>query len=114
MASSSANPRRKKGYKRDKLWKRVRAERRPCHLCGYPIDYDAGYLDKRSFQLDELDPVSKGGDHTDYANVDAAHRCCNQWRGNRRLTPRLCAEIRARYEREILGRGKPVRHSRKW
>lgn len=36
-----------------------------------------------SFEVDELMPVSLGGDPLDRANVDAAHRCCNQWRGNK-------------------------------
>ena len=31
----------------------------------------------------ELLPVSRGGSTLDYYNVDAAHRNCNQRRGNR-------------------------------
>ena len=33
--------------------------------------------------MDELLPVSRGGNPLDYSNVDAAHRICNQRRGNR-------------------------------
>ena len=36
-----------------------------------------------SFEVDELIPVSRGGDPLDRANVDAAHRICNQRKGNR-------------------------------
>lgn len=36
-----------------------------------------------SFEADELVPVSRGGDPLDYSNVGAAHRICNQRRGNR-------------------------------
>lgn len=36
-----------------------------------------------SFEVDELVPVSKGGDPLDRANVDAAHRVCNERKGNR-------------------------------
>lgn len=36
-----------------------------------------------SFEVDELVPVSRGGDPLDYTNVGAAHRICNQRRGNR-------------------------------
>ena len=39
--------------------------------------------DPWSFEVDELLPVSRGGSPLDYSNVDAAHRICNQRRGNR-------------------------------
>lgn len=70
----------------------------PCHICGQPIDYSlTTYVDptdgreKRhpmSFELDELVPVSKGGDPLDPGNVAPAHRVCNQMRGNRDMAPR--------------------------
>jgi len=33
--------------------------------------------------VDYLVPVSMGGDLYDRDNIDATHRCCNQWRSNR-------------------------------
>lgn len=86
------DPRKTNGHARRKLRLRLKAERRPCHICGQPIDYDLPAGDPMSFEVDELVPVSRywlGGYATaqqcalDYANVDAAHRICNQRRGNR-------------------------------
>lgn len=39
-----------------------------------------------SFEVDEIVPVSKGGSPIDRSNVAAAHRICNQKRGNRDIT----------------------------
>lgn len=36
-----------------------------------------------SFEVDEIVPVSRGGSPIDRANVQPAHRICNQRRGNR-------------------------------
>ena len=35
-----------------------------------------------SFEVDEIIPVSLGGNPLDRSNVDAAHRICNERRGN--------------------------------
>ncbi|WP_442904899.1 HNH endonuclease [Gordonibacter sp.] len=77
------NPRTKNGHARRKLRARLSAEGRACHLCGRVIDYSLPAGDPMSFEVDELVPVSRGGDPLDYMNVDAAHRICNQRRGNR-------------------------------
>ncbi|BDF40062.1 hypothetical protein CE91St33_01240 [Eggerthella lenta] len=89
------NPRRSNGARRDALRKRVAAMGLPCHICGLPIDYSlTTYVDptdgktKRhpmSFELDELVPVSKGGNPLDISNVAPSHRICNQRRGNKTL-----------------------------
>lgn len=36
-----------------------------------------------SFECDEILPVSRGGSEYDMNNVQAAHRICNQRKGNR-------------------------------
>lgn len=77
------DPRNRNGSARRKLRARLRAEGRPCHLCGQPIDYSLPAGHPWSFEVDEIIPVSRGGDPLDYGNVDAAHRLCNQRRGNR-------------------------------
>lgn len=82
------NPRRTNGSARRKLIKRVRAEGRGCWICRAfgrrdSIDYDLPPGHPMSFELDELIPVSKGGSPYLYANVDATHRACNQWRSNK-------------------------------
>ena len=78
MASPNSNPRMKSG--RPALCRRVKALGEPCWLCGLPTDPARKAGDPLSFELDELVPVSKGGDPVDWYNVKGAHRCCNQWR----------------------------------
>lgn len=80
---SKPDPRTRNGNARRKLRARLRAEGRPCHICRMSIDYSLPSGDPMSFEVDELVPVSRGGDPLDYANVGAAHRICNQRRGNR-------------------------------
>ncbi len=74
------NPRRANGSRRNALRARLRAEARPCHVCGRPIDYSLPAGHPMAFEVDEIVPVRHGGDPLDYANVDAAHRTCNQRR----------------------------------
>lgn len=84
MAKSKRNPRRVAG--RDDLRKRVASLGLPCHICGLPIRYDLPAGLPESYELDEIVPVSKGGSPVAYENVKAAHRCCNQWRGDRPMS----------------------------
>ena len=77
------NPRRANGHRRTELRRWLKAQGRPCHICGRPIDYSLPPGHPMSFEVDELVPVSKGGNPLDRRNVDAAHRICNQRRGNR-------------------------------
>lgn len=84
----SSNPRSANGNARRKLRSWLRSQGRPCWICrafGRPgaIDYSLPSGDPLSFEVDELVPVSLGGSPLARSNVDAAHRCCNQWRGNR-------------------------------
>lgn len=84
----SSNPRVANGTKRRAIRGWLRAQGRPCWICrafGKPgtIDYSLPAGHPYSFEVDELIPVSKGGSPTSRANVDAAHRCCNQWRSDK-------------------------------
>ena len=85
LATRRPNVRRKNGSRRTKLRAMVAAEGAPCHLCGKAIDYTLPAGHPMSFELDEIVPVSKGGDPLDRANVAPAHRICNQRRGNREI-----------------------------
>ena len=87
------------GARRRALVARVRAIGEPCHICGLPIPPDAPPGTPLAFELDELVPVSKGGSPIDPSNVAPAHRCCNQWRGNKSIDQvRLArANVRARF-----------------
>jgi 5-methylcytosine-specific restriction endonuclease McrA len=86
MAKGKANPRRGNGHRRDALRRRVAQEGAPCHLCGKPIDYSLPAGHPMCYELDELVPVSRGGDPLSRDNVAPAHRICNQRRGNRMLS----------------------------
>lgn len=77
------NPRRSNGSSRRNVTRWLRMQARPCWVCGLPIDYGAPAGDPVAFECDELVPVSRNGSPYDRANVDAAHRCCNNWRSNR-------------------------------
>ena len=85
--SGKRNPRVANGAAHRKLRARLRSEGRGCWICrafGRPdrIDYSLPPGDPMAFEVDDLVPISKGGTFS-YANADAAHRRCNQWRGNK-------------------------------
>lgn len=51
----------------------------PCHICGGDIDWDAHYLDPKSFTIDHVTPLAKAGMEADTLdNIRAAHRGCNR------------------------------------
>lgn len=78
-----ANVRYKNGARRRALRARVKAWGRPCAICGKPIDYDLPPGHPMSFEVDEIIPVSKGGDPLSIDNVQPAHRICNQRKGSK-------------------------------
>lgn len=71
------------GHARRKVRAWLRAQGRPCHICGQPIDYSLPAGNPMSFEVDEIVPVSRGGSPIDAGNVAPAHRICNERRGNR-------------------------------
>lgn len=116
----AANPRYANGARRRALSARVKAMGMPCWICGLPIDSMRKAGDPLSFELDELVPVSKGGSPTDPRNVAGAHRCCNQWRGNRSVAQveAVRREARERFggwrsPAEFCEAARSVRHARR-
>ena len=83
-----SNPRYANGAKRRELRRYYRHRRDPCALCGKPIDYDLTAGHPMSFEVDEIVPVSKGGSPFTRENTQAAHRICNQRKGNRTKSER--------------------------
>lgn len=77
------------GSRRRKIRARIKAMGLPCALCGAPIDYSLPAKDPMSFEVDEIIPVSLGGDHLDINNCQPAHRICNERKGNKLF---YCAE----------------------
>lgn len=82
---NNSNPRRTNSSKRNKLRQRVKMLHHDCAICGLPIDYTLPPGHPGSYELDEIIPVSKGGDPYDINNVQATHRACNQRKGARIL-----------------------------
>lgn len=63
---------------RDRHRRAIARTKPPCHICGGPIDYGIqDHLDPRSFVIDHVTPLNKGGTDT-IDNVAAAHRACNR------------------------------------
>lgn len=58
---------------RDKDRARIKASRPNCGICGERIDYLLPWTDPRSFVVDHVVPLSKGGPDV-LANKQAAHR----------------------------------------
>lgn len=71
------------GSRRRKLRARLKAMGLPCALCGAPIDYSLPARHPLSFEVDEIIPVSLGGSELEWANLQPAHRICNELKGNR-------------------------------
>jgi len=62
---------------RNAIKQRVAKTGEPCHLCGMPIDLNAGKAEPLSFTVDHVIPVSAGG--TDLMNnLVPAHFKCNR------------------------------------
>ena len=93
----TGNPRYKNGNLRRKHRARFKAMAAPCGICGgrlgaihYDEPSDAAH--PLSFVIDEVQPVSKWRQYgynspqecaNDWHNLQAAHYCCNQAKGNR-------------------------------
>ena len=78
-----------------KLAANLKAQRRPCCLCGQAIDYTLHHLDPDSFTVEHVKPRSTHPHLAeDPGNLDAAHKRCNSSRGNREAKPALGATSR--------------------
>lgn len=98
--ASKPNPRNANGHRRRELRKRVLAEETHCGLCGGGVDKTLTMMRGQHgprcsnrecagcvphpmrAEVDEIVPVSLGGNPLDRSNVRLAHRECNRRRGN--------------------------------
>lgn len=80
---SKPDPRTANGHRRRQLRRWLAAQGGPCALCGGEIDYTLPAGHPLAFEVDEIVPVSRGGDPLDRDNVQPAHRICNERKGNR-------------------------------
>ena len=77
------NPRRTNGWRRDQLRRRVLAAYDTCAICGKPIDKTLRTPHPLSAEVDELIPVSRGGDPLSFTNCRLVHRRCNRLKSNK-------------------------------
>jgi len=79
---SKRNPRVANGHRRRQLRAQVLAEEDHCWLCGGWVDKELPAGHPMAAEVDEVLPVSLGGNPYDRANCRLAHRLHNQQRGN--------------------------------
>ena len=77
---------RRNTTQQDRHRTRHRATRSACAICGQPIDYDLKWPDPKSFVVDHIIPIARGGSH-DYSNTQAAHADCNSKKRARLVAP---------------------------
>lgn len=106
--SMTNNPRRSNSTRRNKLRARVLREEDHCWLCGEAVNTSLQAGLPQSPEVDELLPVSLGGDPYDRSNVRLAHRLCNQKRSNKLPNDAIEAA------RQRAANKKPLRKSREW
>lgn len=79
----SSNPRYRSWHKREAIRRWLLSTQDVCALCHKPIDKTLKTPDPLSPEVDEIIPISKGGDPYDRNNVQLVHRICNQRKGNK-------------------------------
>ena len=80
--SKRRNERVSNGYRRRMLRQRVLAAYDVCAICGKPVDKTLKTPHPMSAEVDELIPVSRGGDPYSFTNCRLTHRRCNSSAGN--------------------------------
>ena len=90
----AGNPRRANGHRRDQVRARVLREETDCWLCGQPVDVTLPPFLPDSPEVDEVVPVSLGGDPLDRNNCRLSHRLCNVRRGNGTKQRQPIAEVK--------------------
>lgn len=94
-----SNPRYANGARRRALRARVLAAYDTCALCGLPVDKNLPPVHDGAPEVDEIIPVSLGGNPLRWDNVQLAHRLCNRRKGNGTHTARLDAPAQPRASR---------------
>ena len=82
-AMKRTNPRSANGHRRRQLRARVLAAYDTCAICGKPVDKSLRTPHPLSAEVDEIIPVSRGGDPLAWDNVRLTHRRCNRLKSNK-------------------------------
>lgn len=81
------------GHRRRKIRARLLASSDVCAICGRPIDKSLKTPDPYSPEVDEIVPVSMGGDPLDMGNCQLVHRICNQRKGNKMVPMSMISSL---------------------
>lgn len=81
--SKRRNERVSNGWRRRQLRARVLAAYDVCAICGKPVDKTLKTPHPMSAEVDELVPVSRGGDPYSFANCRLTHRRCNRMKSDK-------------------------------
>jgi 5-methylcytosine-specific restriction endonuclease McrA len=81
--SKRRNERVSNGWRRRQLRARVLAAYDVCAICGKPVDKTLKTPHPMSAEVDELVPVSRGGDPYSFANCRLTHRRCNRFKSDK-------------------------------
>lgn len=79
-------PVKRSSSRRDRYRVAIRKTNAACHICGEPIDYTLPATEPRSFVIDHVVPLAKGGADV-LTNVRAAHKDCNNKKRARLVAP---------------------------
>ena len=63
--------------------KKIYATQTVCGICGKPVDKTLKTPHPMSAEVDELIPVSRGGDPYTFANCRLTHRICNRLKSDK-------------------------------
>lgn len=77
---------------RDQHRRAIARTKPPCGICEQEIDYSLPHTDLRSFVVDHIVPLAKGGADT-LENKTAAHRDCNR-RKSDKLADEAASQVR--------------------
>lgn len=81
--SKRRNERVSNGWRRRQLRARVLAAYDVCAICAQPVDKTLKTPHPMSAEVDELIPVSRGGDPYSFANCRLTHRRCNRFKSDK-------------------------------
>jgi 5-methylcytosine-specific restriction endonuclease McrA len=75
-----------KSQRRAELVARVKATQDTCYLCGEPVNKSLPAGHPCSAEVDDIIPVSHGGNPNDIKNLALAHKSCNLKKSDKSLT----------------------------
>ncbi len=81
--STRRNARVSNGHRRRQIRARILAAYDTCAICGKPVDKALKTPHPMSAEVDELIPVSRGGDPYSFTNCRLTHRRCNRMKSDK-------------------------------